>query len=71
MNIFESLYSLISFLFSILESVFNAAVSLIRQIPSIINFLNTLPLYVPSFVVPYLLAGVFATILLIILARRS
>lgn len=71
MDIFQALYSLISFLISIIESVFNAAASLISELPAVLNFLTQLPLYVPSFCVAFLLAGVFGTVILIILARRS
>ena len=71
MNLIESLFSLIVFLFDQLKAILAAAVSLIQQLPQMIEFLTDLPLYVPSFCVAFLGAGIFGTIILIYLGRRS
>lgn len=71
LNPLEALYSLIVSVFQVLQSVLNAGVALIQQLPSVVQFLQDLPTYVPSFCVAFLGAGIFGSIILIILGRKS
>lgn len=68
---FPKIYNLLTLVFELIGSVFNAAVSLIQQLPQVLNFATELPFYVPSFVVAFLLAGLFGSVILIILGRKS
>ena len=71
MELFQALYTIISFGLSLLESVTSAVVALFSSMADIVVFVTYLPDYVPSFVVPFLGAGIFGTIILMILARRA
>lgn len=67
----QAIYSLIVSVFGVLKSVLSAGVALVSQLPAVVQFLQDLPNYVPSFVVAFLGAGVFGSVVLIILSRKS